>query len=156
MPTPEQNPPITAPDEHEIANSRVLAASREKIFAAFADPVVLARWWGPQGFTSEFHEFDFRPGGVWRFTMRGPDGASYAMDHRFVEIVPPARLAVRHIQSGHDFTLTITLTDRRGGTEVTWRMRFDDPAEAARLRGFLQGANEENLDRLAAQVSPQT
>ena len=40
---PAQNPPITAPAEREIVNSRVLAASREKIFAAFADPAVLDR-----------------------------------------------------------------------------------------------------------------
>lgn len=152
---PGQNPPITAPDEHGIVNSRVVAASREKVFAAFADPAVLARWWGPKGFTNEFHEFDFRVGGAWRFTMHGPGGASYAMDHRFVEIVPPACFAVRHIQSGHDFTLTVSLAGRAGGTGVTWRMRFDDPAEAARLRSFLKIANEENLDRLAVQVSTQ-
>lgn len=152
---PKDDPTLIAPAEHDIVSTRMLGAAREKIFAAFADPAVLARWWGPRGFTNEFHEFDFRPGGAWRFTTRGSDGASYAMDHRFLEIVPPARLAVRHLQPGHDFTLSITLTARAGGTEVAWRMRFDDPAEAARLRGFLQGANAENLDRLAAQVSPQ-
>jgi hypothetical protein len=32
-------------------------------------------------------------------------------------------------------------------------MRFDDAAEADRLRGFLQQANEQNLDRLAAHLS---
>jgi uncharacterized protein YndB with AHSA1/START domain len=152
---PEQNSPITAQAAHEIVNSRVLAASREKIFAAFADPAVLGRWWGPKDFTNEFHTFEFRDGGAWRFTMHGPDGASYAMDHRFVEIVPGERVTVRHIQPGHDFTLTINLAERAGGTEVTWRMRFDDPAEAARLRSFLTTANDENLKRLATQVSSQ-
>lgn len=152
---PEQNTPVTASADHEIVNSRVLAASREKVFAAFADPAVLTRWWGPKGFTNEFHEFDFRVGGVWRFTMHGPDGARYAMDHRFVEIAPPARIAVRHLQPNHDFTLAFALVERAGDTEVTWCMRFDDPDEASRLRGFLNGANEENLDRLAAQVSTQ-
>lgn len=151
----EQPPPLAAPAPSAIVNSRTLAASRETLFAAFADPSMLARWWGPQGFTNVFHEFDFRPGGVWRFTMRGPDGASYAMDHRFLEILPPTRLVVRHLQSGHDFTLTITLSEREGRTEITWCMLFDDPAEAARLRGFLERANEENLDRLAAHVSTQ-
>ena len=155
MPTPETTPHVAAPGESEIVNSRVLAASPGKIFAAFADPAVLARWWGPKGCTNEFHEFDFRAGGMWRFTMRGPEGASYAMDHRFVEIAPPARIVVRHLQSGHDFTLTITLIERGAHTEIVWCMRFDDSAEAARLRTFLQEANEENLDRLDAQVSTQ-
>lgn len=139
---------MTTSGGHDIVNSRVVDASREKIFAAFSDPAVLARWWGPKGFTNEFHDFDFRVGGAWRFTMRGPDSACHAMDHRFIEIVPPARLTVRHIQPGHDFTLTVSFAECADGTEVTWRMRFDDPAEAARLRSFLKMANEENLDRL--------
>ena len=137
----------------EIVNARVFAVSCGKVFAAFADPAVLARWWGPKGFTNEFHEFDFRPGGTWRFTMRAPDGASYAMDHRFVEVLPAERVAVRHLQPGHDFLLTVVLTARAGGTELMWRQRFDDAAEGERLRGFLTTANEENLDRLAAQLS---
>lgn len=134
--------------------TRLLAAPRERVWAAFCDPAALARWWGPEGFTNTFHEFDFRPGGVWRFTMHGADGTAYAMDHRFPEIVAPERIVVRHLQPGHDFTLTITLADRDGRTEIVWRMLFDDPAEAARVRPFVVPANEQNLDRLAAHLSP--
>ncbi len=134
----------------EIVNTRFLPLPRPRVFAAFAEPAVLARWWGPQGFTNEFHEFDFRPGGAWRFTMRGPDGTSFAMDKRFAEIAAPERIVVRHNQQGHGFSLAMTLAEKDGGTEVMWRFRFDDPAEAARLRDFIATANEQNLDRLAA------
>jgi uncharacterized protein YndB with AHSA1/START domain len=137
----------------EIVTTRVLAATRETVFAAIRDPRQLAQWWGPQGFTNEFREFDFRTGGVWRFTMRGPDGTGYEMDHRFAEIVAPERIVVRHLQAGHDFNLTITLIAREDRTEVTWRMRFDDPAEAARVRAFVEPANEQNLDRLAVHLA---
>lgn len=129
--------------------------SRERVWATFANPQALAAWWGPAGFTNTFQEFDFRPGGVWRFTMHGPDGAAYTMDHRFIEIVAPERLVVRHLQPGHDFTLTVTLADRAGSTEIIWHMFFDDPAEAARVRPFVVPANEQNLDRLAAHLSGQ-
>lgn len=141
-------------DAHAIVTTRLLAASSERVWAAFSDPAVLASWWGPAGFTNTFHEFDFRPGGVWRFTMHGPDGQSYEMDHRFPEIVAPERIVVRHLQPGHDFTLTITLADRDGNTGIVWRMLFDDSAEAARVRSFVIPANEQNLDRLAAHLSP--
>lgn len=141
------NPPAPS---HEIINTRFLAVPPASVFAAHADSAVLARWWGPQGFTNEFHGFDFRPGGAWRFTMRGPDGATYSLDKHFVEIVAPERIVVRHNQEGHGFTLAITLAEKAGGTEVTWRMRFDDPAEGARLRDFITVANGQNLDRLAA------
>lgn len=140
-------------DAHAIVNSRMIAVARDRVWAAFSEPSALAGWWGPAGFTNTFHEFDFRPGGVWRFTMRGPDGAAYAMDHRFTEIVAPERIVVSHLQPGHDFTLTVTLAGRVGSTEIIWRMLFDDPAEAARVRPFVVPANEQNLDRLEAHLS---
>lgn len=137
----------------EIATTRLLPWPRERVWAAFSEAAALAGWWGPAGFTNTFHEFDFRPGGAWKFTMHGPDGAAYAMDHRFSEIVAPERIVVRHLQPGHDFTLTVILADRAGRTELGWRMVFDDPAEAARIRPFVVPANEQNLDRLAAHLS---
>ncbi|MBP6507234.1 MAG: SRPBCC family protein [Opitutaceae bacterium] len=136
-----------------IVSSRVLAAPREQVWAAFRDPAVLARWWGPAGFTNTFHEFDFRPEGEWRFTLHGPDGAAYAMNHRFMEIVRPERIVVRHFQPGHDFVLTITLAALADTTLVTWVMRFDDPAEGERVRAFIVPANEQNFDRLTAHLS---
>lgn len=139
---------------HEIVSSRLIPASPEALFTAFRDPVQLAAWWGPAGFTNEFHLFEFRPGGAWRFTMSGPDGAGYAMDHRFLEVVPVERIMVRHIQPGHDFTLTVTLAPLAGGTRVTWLMVFDDPAEAVRVRALVLPANEQNLDRLESFLAP--
>lgn len=140
-------------EAHAIVTTRLLAASCERVWAMFSDPAALAQWWGPEGFTNTFQEFDFRPGGIWRFTMRGADGSAYAMDHRFPEIVAPERIVVRHLQPGHDFTLTIALAERAGRTAIAWRMLFDDPAEAARVRPFVVPANEQNLDRLAAHLS---
>ncbi len=139
--------------DREIVSSRVLAANREDVFRAFSDPVRLAEWWGPKGFTNHFQQFEFRTDGAWRFTMHGPDGTVYAMDHRFQEIVTPERIVVRHLQPGHDFTLTVSLAGRAGGTEIAWHMCFDDPAEATRVRPFVVPANEQNLDRLAACLS---
>jgi uncharacterized protein YndB with AHSA1/START domain len=140
-------------DPHLIENRRLIAAPRERVWAACRDPGALARWWGPQGFTNTFHAFDFRPGGAWRFTMHGPGGTAYAMDHRFTAIVPPERLEFRHHQAGHDFILTMTFAAQGDRTELTWVMRFDDPAEAAKVRSFVGPANEQNFDRLEAYLS---
>jgi uncharacterized protein YndB with AHSA1/START domain len=131
-----------------LVTSRLIAAPRERVWAAFSDPAVLAAWWGPASFTNSVHEFDFRPGGAWKFTMHGPNGSAYAMDHRFVEVVAPERIVIRHLQPGHDFTLTVVLAPAKGGTGLLWRMVFDDPAEAERVRAFVLPANEQNLDRL--------
>jgi uncharacterized protein YndB with AHSA1/START domain len=136
-----------------IVCARVFPQPREQVFLAFSDPVRLAQWWGPKGCTNKFHQFDFRPSGTWRFTMHGPDGAAFEMDHRFTEIMAPNRIVVRHLQPGHDFTLTISLEDASGGTRLIWRMIFDDPGEAERVRAFVLPANEQNFDRLAEHLS---
>jgi len=137
----------------EIVCARIIGRPRDEVFAAFSDPARLAQWWGPAGFTNRFHQFDFRPGGAWRFTMQGADGATYEMDQQFTEVVRPERIVLRHFQQAHEFTLTMTFAAQQGGTAVTWAMRFDDPAEGEKLRTFLLRANEENLDRLAAHLA---
>ena len=40
--------------------------------------------------------FDFKPGGVWRFVMHGPDGRDYENRVTFDEIVPPELLRYHH------------------------------------------------------------
>ena len=71
---------VKAHTDREIVSTRVLDAPRELVFRAFSDPDLLARWWGPEGFTNTFHEFDLRPDGAWRFVMHGPDGTDYRVD----------------------------------------------------------------------------
>ena len=51
-------------DPRSIIGSRLFDAPRELVFSAFTDPKHLARWWGPNGFTTTMRNFEFRPGGV--------------------------------------------------------------------------------------------
>jgi uncharacterized protein YndB with AHSA1/START domain len=137
----------------EIVSTRVIAVPRGQVFAAFRDPTRLARWWGPQGFTNTFREFDLRPGGAWRFTMHGPDGKDYANECAFVEVVPPERVVFDHLETMHRFRMTITWDAEGGRTRVTWRMRFESPDECAKVRAFVPECNEQNLDRLEAELA---
>ena len=137
--------------DREFVHSRLIDAPRERVFRAFSDPAHLARWWGPKGFTSTFQEFDFRPGGAWRFVMHGPDGANYPNESVFVEVVAPERVVFEHL-SGHHFRMTVTFVPQGTGTLVGWRQVFDTAAERQRIAKFVLEANEQNLDRLAAEV----
>jgi uncharacterized protein YndB with AHSA1/START domain len=137
--------------DREFVHSRLIDAPRERVFRAFSDPAHLARWWGPTGFTSTFHTFDLRPGGAWRFVMHGPDGVDYPNESVFVEVLAPERIVFEHL-SGHHFRMTLTFGDVDGKTLVGWRQVFDSAAERQRIAGFVTEANEQNLDRLAAEV----
>ena len=135
----------------KFETSREIAASADEIFAAISDPERLARWWGPNGFTNTFHVFDFTPGGRWSLTMHSPNGGNPANESIFETIEPPRRLVVRHI-SLPLYRLTIELTPTETGTTVSWSQDFDDDAVAARIEKVIRPANEQNLDRLTAEV----
>ena len=136
----------------EIATRRILEAPRERVFDAFADPNRLTRWWGPKGFTSTFHEFDLRAGGIWRFVLHGPNGADYQNESVFVEIVKPERIVLDHV-SDPKFQMTLTLDDQAGETAIGWRMRFETAEQCAKVKVFAVDANEQNLDRLEAELA---
>jgi uncharacterized protein YndB with AHSA1/START domain len=149
---PDSSEPTT---DRAFVHSRVVDAPRERVFRAFSDPVRLARWWGPKGFSSTFSEFDFRPGGAWQFVMHGPDGKDYPNESIFKEVVPQERVVLEHTL-GHHFWMTITFEAQGDKTLVGWRQVFDTAAERARIAPFVTEANEQNLDRLEAEVAATT
>lgn len=142
--------------DREVVSTRRYDAPRATVFRAFSDPAILARWWGPEGSTNTFHEFDLRTGGRWRFVMHGPDGRDYQMDKTFVDVAAPERVVLRHEQPTHSFVMTILLDEERGGTRVTWRMLFDAAGQLGGIREILNVANEQNLDRLGAELEAMT
>ncbi len=144
-------PEMPSASDRELVTSRLIEAPRDRVFEAFRDPARLARWWGPKGFTNTFQEFDLRPGGRWRFVMVGPEGAKYPNESVVVEIVPPERVVFQHVSSPQ-FEMTLTFADEDGKTRLGWRQRFNSVAERERIAKFAVEANEQNLDRLAAQV----
>ncbi len=129
-----------------------IAATPAQVFAALSQPERVARWWGPAGFTNTIHVFDFRPGGAWRLTMHGPDGRAYPNESRFSRIEPERLLEIEHL-SGHHFTLTLALEADGEGTQVHWRQTFDSAAHYQALAAFVAGANAQNLQRLALEVT---
>ena len=103
-------------DHKEILTSRVFEQELTQVFRAFSDPVLLSEWWGPKGFTNTFHEFDFRPGGKWRFTMHGPEKGNYENECEFVIIDPP-RLITWKRHSKPLFNVVIKLEEISGVTD---------------------------------------
>ena len=133
------------------SRTRFIAASPADVFAAFRDPARVARWWGPAGFTNTIHEYVFEPGGRWLLTMHAPDGTNYPNESRFTRIVADRLFEIEHL-SGHHFILSIELRPVEQGTRIHWRQTFDTVAHYEQLSQFVAGANEQNLQRLAAEV----
>lgn len=134
-----------------FSTSREIPASVEQVFAAFSDPERLARWWGPAGFTNTFNVCEFRTGGRWSYVMHGPNGGNYPNESVFAEIEAPAKVVIQHV-SKPTYRLTIDLAPSETGTVVSWSQAFDDDDVASRIEHIVVPANEQNLDRLSAEV----
>lgn len=131
--------------------SREISAPVAEVFAAFTDPQRLARWWGPAGFTNTFEVCEFKPGGRWKYVMHGPGGHDYPNESVFAEIAAPSRIVIRHVSKPR-YRLTIELKASPAGTQVSWSQLFDSERVGSRLTTIIVPANEQNLDRLTAEV----
>jgi uncharacterized protein YndB with AHSA1/START domain len=113
--------------------SRVIAASRERVWAALVDPEALLAWLPPGEMTGRFERFDARPGGSYRMVLIYPDASgapgkataeSDIVEARFVDIVPGERViqAVNFVSDdpAHAGTMTMTweVTAVDAGTRV--------------------------------------
>jgi len=141
--------------DRELVNSRLLDAPRELVFRAFTDPRHVVHWWGLNGFTNTNHEMRVQPGGVWRFTMHGPDGVDFPNQIVYHEVVKPERLVYTH-SDGSDhadqcFHVTVTFAAQGNKTLLTMRMVFASAAicEQHKQFGAVEGGRQ-TLARLAA------
>ena len=144
---------MSATADREIVVSRLISAPPELVFEAFTQVRHLSQWWGPDGFTTTTRAFEFCTGGTWDFVMHGPDGTDYPNANDFTEVVPNQRIAYRHAQAQHAFTMTMTFVPVSAGTLLTWRMRFDSADHVTKIRDFVSQANEQNFDRLERVLS---
>jgi uncharacterized protein YndB with AHSA1/START domain len=112
-------------------NSRI-NAPRGSVYRALLDPRAVAKWKVPDGMTCRVHAFDAREGGSFRISLtydapdeRGKTNAHTDTYHgRFVKLVPNEQVVeVDEFETDDpvlrgEMTITITLTDARGGTDV--------------------------------------
>ena len=132
-------------------NQRVIKAPPEKVFAAIEDPSLLARWWGPAGFTCTFELFEFKPGGRWKFLMHGPDGTVYPNESIFREVERPRRVVIAHVVDPL-FTATIEVEACDVGSRLNWVQAFEDEEVAKAMAPIVEPANEQVFDKLQALV----
>lgn len=111
---------------------RRIDAPRSRVYRALLDPTAIARWKVPQGMTAQVHEFDGREGGSFRIsltydapTATGKTTARTDTYHgRFVKLVPDEQVVeIDEFETDDpamrsEMTITITLTDVEGGTEL--------------------------------------
>ena len=122
------------------------------MYRAWAEPDHLKNWWGPAGFTNTFHEFDFREGGKWRFTMHGPEKGNYENECEFIKIEEPSLIAWKRFSKPIFqvlFTFEAVAADQ---TTIVFKMLFDDAETCRKVKTFAVDKNEENFDKLECEL----
>jgi uncharacterized protein YndB with AHSA1/START domain len=148
-------PAQSATADREIVISRDIDAPRELVFEAFTEVRHLSRWWGPEGFTTTTHSFEFGVGGEWSFVMHSPDGTDYAEWITWTEITPPERIAMLHGESRDDpnaFDSVLTFEPKGAATRIEMRTVIptkDLRDEAVEKYHAIEGG-QQTLSNLAA------
>ncbi|MDA0161450.1 SRPBCC domain-containing protein [Solirubrobacter ginsenosidimutans] len=103
--------------EFAVALDRVIAAPRSKVYRAWLDPEVLARWMGPDNFSVVVATVDERIGGAHYIEMLDSGGDRHTFESVIEELVPDERIVLtwRFHHDGLDTLLTLTFRDAEGG-----------------------------------------
>ena len=124
-------PSTPGASEYGIRITRVLDASRERVWKEWTDPESFADWYGGPDWEVPLSTvtMDVRPGGTLRLTMFGPpkDRRRIDWEGEYLEVDPPERLVFTiSDQPGEDAyeLVTVVLTELTDGrTEMQFEQR---------------------------------
>mgnify|MGYP000908927096 FL=1 len=136
-----------APATEELHLIREFDAPRERLYAAFTDPDLIAAWFGPVGFSvpRDSVDVDVREGGHQRFTMVNDENPSWIspVDATFTTVVPGELL-----EGAEEFEGVPQL---QAPTAMHARFAFEDAQDGGARLVITQGPYTEKLLDLARQ-----
>jgi uncharacterized protein YndB with AHSA1/START domain len=144
--------PVVQNSELELRITRVFDAPRSLLWTVWTQPAHLMRWWGPRGYSLVSCNIDLRPGGAYRFHMRGPSGDDHWSQGVFSEVVEPQRLVLK----GSWVDAEAKPTGPESVTTVTFEQNAEKTTMTLHQRGFENAASRDghrggwgsSLDRL--------
>lgn len=151
MPETTTRTKITTPTDREIRIERVVNAPRDRVWRAYAEPALVAQWWG-RGHKLVVERMEFHRGGHWRYVEHGPTGV-HGFEGRYREVTPPQRFVRSFEWDGmpaHVAIETVSLEDLGDGrTRIVILMQMHTPEERD---GFLQSGMQQGMDAAFAQL----
>lgn len=85
-PDPQPDPKL------DLVLERVIDVPVELVWKAWTTPEHLMPWFCPKPWSVSECEIDLRPGGLFRTTMRSPEGAEFPNVGCYLEVIPSKRL----------------------------------------------------------------
>lgn len=141
---------VEYPSDTSMRFTRHIQAPRAMVWRAWADLEQVAKWWGPKGFTTTTYERNFSVGGIWRYTMHGPDGTDYSNLVAYIEIEEPSRIVYDH-GSDEDpkmFHVSTEFSESDTGTKIVTLFTFRSQAERDQTAQFAVAGHASTMERL--------
>jgi len=147
-------------NEHTVALTRVFDAPRSRVFDCWTRAEHISHWFAPKGFTIHSCEADPRPGGIFKFCMRAPDGDEYWVRGTYREVTAPSHLVIdcaaddpKGVERLQE-VIDVTFTESGGRTTVSLNAIARGPSDeaAAMLRGMDKGWAQ-TVDRLGIHLT---
>jgi uncharacterized protein YndB with AHSA1/START domain len=139
-------------NHREIFSSRILNVPVAIVYKAFENQNHLKKWWGPEGFTNTFHEFNLKPGGNWKLTMHGPEKGHYENSSVFTTVIPNKLVSwKRNSPPLFDMEIQFEKLDEMT-SKISFRMIFESIEDCNKIKSFAEPKNEENFDRLEREI----
>lgn len=144
----------------QLRIDRTFDAPRALVWKMWTDPAHVAVWWGPEHFTTPVVRMDVRPGGAIHMVMRGPDGADFPFDGRFVAVDEPERLVMRTWVRREDGSTWFEVENTLRFQEVDGRtvqsleaVVIEAGADALGPLGGMEAGWSQSLDKLEREVA---
>lgn len=143
-----------------LTMTRTFNAPRALVWKALSEPEHAVRWWGPNGYSNEVLEFDFRVGGKWRIRTTTPD-TTIEFFGDYVEIEKPNKItqtfSFDHLPPGAHSLDTVVLEERDGKTIYHAISSFSDvESRDAMVASGMQTGVVEGFERLDAMLEDWT
>jgi len=101
-----KNNPVEQTAGQDFIITRTFDAPREVVWKAWTERERLMEWFSPKGFTMSSAKMDFRPGGMFHYCLRSPDGKEMWGKFIYREIIAPEKIVLVNSFSDKDGGLT--------------------------------------------------
>lgn len=140
--------------------TELVTAPREQAWVARFEPLYVAQWFMPAGYTNPIVEIDHVDGGRWRVVQRDPEGNEFAFYGQFLTVEPNTLTVQTYVSelfphiTSH---ITTEFSDHFRGTRIVTTHAF---AEEFHRRGYVRMGGMERMaeasvhyDRLLQKLS---
>ncbi|TGJ98401.1 polyketide cyclase [Leptospira langatensis] len=146
--------------KRDLTFERIVDVPRDLVWAAWTTPAHILKWFTPAPWQTIDCEIDLTPGGIFRTTMRSPEGEEFPNMGCYLEIVKNEKLIFTDMlepgykpSPGGFFTAVLTLEDHKQGTlyKVLARHKDEEARKKHEDMGFHDGWGKA-LDQLVAHM----